>query len=121
MREGMSQILSRRCVPHAFVGPPSMSGLRFGESPPSSGWDPNTVDDAFCADLVPRLHGSGILCEPGFCGPWFVSAAHDELCLAETLAKFEHAIDAGLERLPEARRRAASGARRSPRSFASPA
>jgi glutamate-1-semialdehyde 2,1-aminomutase len=120
MREGMSQVLSRRGIPHAFVGPPSMSGLCFGESPPCSGRDRNAVDDAFCADLVSRLHGSGILCEPGFCGPWFVSAAHNELCLAETLAKFEHAIDAGLERLPDVRGRAASGAPRSPRSFASP-
>jgi hypothetical protein len=60
------------------------------------------------------------LCEPDFCGPWFVSAAHDELCLAETLAKFEHATDAVLERLPAARGRTASGARRSPGSFANP-
>ncbi len=120
MREGMSQVLSRRSIPHAFVGPPSMSGLCFGESTPRGGRDRSTVDDAFCADLVPRLHGSGILCEPNFCGPWFVSAAHNELCLAETLAKFEHAVDAALERLPDARGRAASGARRSPRSFASP-
>jgi glutamate-1-semialdehyde 2,1-aminomutase len=120
MREGMSQVLSRRGIPHAFVGPPSMSGLCFGESPPCGGRDRNAVDDAFCADLVPRLHGSGILCEPNLCGPWFVSAAHNELCLAETLAKFEHAVDATLEQLPDARGRAASGARRSPHSFANP-
>jgi glutamate-1-semialdehyde 2,1-aminomutase len=120
MREGMSQVLSRRGISHGFAGPPSMSGLCFGESTPCCGRDRDTVDDAFCADLAPRLHGSGVLCEPGFCRPWFVSAAHNELCLAETLAKFEHAIDATLERLPDARRRAASGARRSPRSFASP-
>jgi glutamate-1-semialdehyde 2,1-aminomutase len=120
MREGMSQVLSRRGIPHAFVGPPSMSGLRFGESTPRGSLDRSTVDEAFCADLVPRLHGSGVLCEPDFCGPWFVSAAHNELCLAETLAKFEHAADAALERLPDARGRAASGARRSSRPFASP-
>jgi glutamate-1-semialdehyde 2,1-aminomutase len=120
MREGMSQVLSRRGIPHAFAGPPSMSGLCFGESTPSSDRGRESVDDAFCADLAPRLHGSGILCEPDFCGPWFVSAAHDELCLAETLAKFEHATDAVLERLPAARGRTASGARRSPGSFANP-
>jgi glutamate-1-semialdehyde 2,1-aminomutase len=120
MREGMSQVLSRRGIPHAFVGPPSMSGLCFGDSTPSGDRDRKTVDDAFCADFAPRLHGSGILCEPDFCGLWFVSAAHDELCLAETLAKFEHAADAALERLSDARGRTASGARRLPRSFASP-
>jgi glutamate-1-semialdehyde 2,1-aminomutase len=120
MREGMSQVLSRRGIPHAFVGPPSMSGLCVGDSTPSGDRDRKTVDDAFCADLVPRLHGSGILCEPDFCGSWFVSAAHNELCLAETLAKFEHAADAALERLSDARGRTASAARRLPRPFASP-
>jgi glutamate-1-semialdehyde 2,1-aminomutase len=118
MREGMSQVLSRRGIPHAFVGPPSMSGLCLGDSTPRG--DHDRVDDAFCADFAPRLHGLGILCEPDFCGPWFVSAAHNELCLAETLAKFEHAADATLERFPAARGRAASGARPSTRSFANP-
>jgi glutamate-1-semialdehyde 2,1-aminomutase len=120
MREGMSQVLSRRGIPHAFVGPPSMSGLCFGESPPCGGRERNRIDEAFCNDLVPRLHGAGILCEPNLCGPWFVSAAHNELCLAETLAKFEHAVDAALERLPDARGRAANQARRSPHSFTNP-
>jgi len=120
MREGMSQALSRRGISHAFVGPPSMSGLCFGGATPSGDRDRKMVDDAFCADFAPRLHGSGILCEPDFCGPWFVSAAHNELCLAETLAKFEHAADAALEQLSGARRQTASGGRRSARSFANP-
>jgi glutamate-1-semialdehyde 2,1-aminomutase len=121
MREGMGQALSRRGIPHAFMGPPSMTSLCFGESTPRGGLDRDTVDDAFCADLVPRLHAAGILCEPDFCGPWFVSAAHDELCLAETLAKFEHAVDAALERSRDARGRAAGGTLRPPRAFANPA
>jgi glutamate-1-semialdehyde 2,1-aminomutase len=121
MREGMSQTLSRRGIPHAFMGPPSMTGLCFGEAMRGGGLDRDTVDDAFGADLASRLHGAGILCEPNFCGPWFVSAAHDELCLAETLAKFEHAVDAALERSREALGRAASGIRRPPRAFANPA
>ena len=120
MREGMSQVLTRRGISHAFVGPPAMSGLRFGESARSRDRDREKDSDAFCDDLAPRLHASGILCEPDFGAPWFVSAAHDELCLAETLAKFEHAVDATLERLPDARSRATSGARRSTRFFASP-
>ncbi|MCH8890306.1 MAG: aminotransferase class III-fold pyridoxal phosphate-dependent enzyme [Myxococcales bacterium] len=102
MREGMSQVLVRRGLSHAFVGPPSMSGLRFGESAQSRDRDREKTADAFCGELAPRLHASGILCEPDFGGPWFVSAAHNELCLAETLAKFEHAADATLERLPNA-------------------
>jgi glutamate-1-semialdehyde 2,1-aminomutase len=120
MREGMVQVLTRRGIPHALAGPPSMSSLCLGETTPHSDRERNAVDDRFCADLVPRLHGSGIFCDPNFCGPWFVSAAHNELCLAETLAKFEHAVDAALERSPDARGRFASGAPRSPHSFANP-
>ncbi|HEX9813692.1 MAG TPA: aminotransferase class III-fold pyridoxal phosphate-dependent enzyme [Myxococcota bacterium] len=120
MREGMGQVLARRGIPHAFVGPPSMSGLRFGESAPSSDRDREGLDAAFGADLATRLHGFGILCEADSSGPWFVSAAHNELCLAETLAKFEHATDAALEQWPDLRRRTTSQFRQAPRSFATP-
>jgi glutamate-1-semialdehyde 2,1-aminomutase len=120
MREGMSQALSRRGICHAFVGPPSMSNLCCGESAPSGDSDREKFDDAFCGYLATHLHEFGILCETDFGGPWFVSAAHNELCLAETLAKFERAVQATLERLPDLRRRTASGARQAPRSFANP-
>ena len=39
------------------------------------------------------LHDEKILCEPDSREPWFVSAAHDDSCLTETLAAFEIAID----------------------------
>jgi len=120
MREGMSQALSRRGICHAFVGPPSMSSLCCGESAPASDPDREKFDDAFCGYLATHLHEFGIICEADFGGPWFVSAAHNELCLAETLAKFERATEATLERLPDLRRRTASGARQTPRFFANP-
>jgi glutamate-1-semialdehyde 2,1-aminomutase len=120
MREGMSQVLSRRGIPHTIVGPPSMIGLCFGESARTGGRNFGEVDGAFGGDLAPRLHGFGILCDADFHGSWFVSAAHNELCLAETLAKFEHATDAALEKLSEARSRGARDPQQSPRSFANP-
>ncbi|MBW1844239.1 MAG: hypothetical protein JRJ05_07845 [Deltaproteobacteria bacterium] len=116
----MSQALSRRGICHAFVGPPSMSSLCCGESAPASDPDREKFDDAFCGYLATHLHEFGIICEADFGGPWFVSAAHNELCLAETLAKFERATEATLERLPDLRRRTASGARQTPRFFANP-
>jgi glutamate-1-semialdehyde 2,1-aminomutase len=43
-----------------------------------------------------------VLCEPDSREPWFVSAAHDDACLTETLRGFERAVDltiaAGAER-----------------------
>ena len=120
MREGMSQALSRRGICHAFVGPPSMSSLCCGEPAPSGDRDREKFDAEFCGYLATHLHEFGIICEADFGGPWFVSAAHNELCLAETLAKFERATEATLERLPDLRRRTASGVQQAPRSFANP-
>jgi len=91
-----------------------------GEAAPAGAPDHEKFEDACCGYLATHLHEFGIICEADFGGPWFVSAAHNELCLAETLAKFERAIEATLERLPDLRRRTASGARQAPRSFANP-
>jgi len=38
-----------------------------------------------------------VLCEPDSREPWFVSAAHDASCLADTLKAFEIAVDATLK------------------------
>jgi glutamate-1-semialdehyde 2,1-aminomutase len=40
----------------------------------------------------------GILCEPDSREPWFISAAHDESCMTETLEKFETALGTVLDR-----------------------
>jgi glutamate-1-semialdehyde 2,1-aminomutase len=43
------------------------------------------------------LHDEGVLCEPDSREPWFVSAAHDDSCLVDTLKAFELAVDATLQ------------------------
>jgi glutamate-1-semialdehyde 2,1-aminomutase len=42
------------------------------------------------------LHDEGVLCEPDSREPWFMSAAHDDSCLVDTLRAFETAVDATL-------------------------
>lgn len=120
LREGISQVLSRRGISHAFVGPPSMSRLRFGETIPGGEGHRGAEADDFRAELAPRLRSFGIACGAGLGGPWFTSTAHNELCLAETLAKFEHAADSALERLAQAPGRETRATPRPPRSFANP-
>jgi len=109
LQEGMGAILTRRNVPHVFVGHPSMGGLFFSESAPTNYRDWATSDYTFYNELAGRLNDLGILCEPDSREPWFICAAHDEACLTETLEKFEIALDAALE--AQARERGAAAKR----------
>jgi glutamate-1-semialdehyde 2,1-aminomutase len=99
MQTGMSEILERRGIAHSFVGHPSMAGLFFSETPPTNYRDWKDSDYTFYDTLAPFLHDLGVLCEPDSREPWFISAAHDEACLEETLAAFEQAVDQTIETL----------------------
>jgi glutamate-1-semialdehyde 2,1-aminomutase len=92
MQSGMSEILGRHDIPHSFVGHPSMGGLFFSETPPSNYRDWKDSDYTFYDTLAPVMHDLGVLCEPDSREPWFVSTAHDEACLAQTLEAFETAV-----------------------------
>ena len=96
LRHGMSSILKARGIAHSFVGHPSMSGLYFAADPPRNYRDWKGSDYSFYDAAAKVLHDEKILCEPDSREPWFVCAAHDESCLAETLAAFEVAIDTTL-------------------------
>jgi glutamate-1-semialdehyde 2,1-aminomutase len=100
LRTGISQILSQRGIRHSFTGHPSMSGLFFSETPPHDYRDWARSDYTFYEALAPELHDLGVLCEPDSREPWFVCEAHDERCLAETLQRFEAAVDRVLRRQP---------------------
>jgi glutamate-1-semialdehyde 2,1-aminomutase len=94
LRDGMSAILGARGIAHSFVGHPAMSGLYFAETPPRTYRDWKTSDYSFYNELAQHLHDEGVLCEPDSREPWFVCAAHDAACLADTFRGFENAVDA---------------------------
>ena len=100
IRNSISHILSQRGIRHSFSGHPSMSGLFFSESPPHDYRDWARSDYTFYEALAPELHDLGVLCEPDSREPWFVCEAHDERCLAETLQRFEEAVDRVVRRQP---------------------
>jgi glutamate-1-semialdehyde 2,1-aminomutase len=100
----MSQILKARGIAHSFVGHPSMSGLYFAHDPPRTYRDWKGSDYTFYDATAKQLHDECILCEPDSREPWFVSAAHDESCLKDTLSAFEIAIDRTLTSLGTTRR-----------------
>src|SRR6202522_1686812 len=93
LRNGMSSILKTRGIAHSFVGHPSMSGLYFAHDPPRTYRDWKGSDYTFYDAVARVLHDECILCEPDSREPWFMSAAHDDSCLKDTLTAFETAID----------------------------
>ncbi len=97
MMKGMSQILTARGIAHSFVGHASMPGLYFDSKPPRNYRDWKGSDYAFYDAMAQVLHDEGVLCEPDSREPWFISAAHDDSCLADTLRGFEVAVDATLK------------------------
>jgi glutamate-1-semialdehyde 2,1-aminomutase len=104
LRSGMSAILKARGVAHSFVGHPSMGGLYFAHEPPRTYRDWKGSDYTFYDAAARVLHDERILCEPDSREPWFISAAHDDSCLRDTLAGFEVAIDTTLETLGKSRK-----------------
>jgi glutamate-1-semialdehyde 2,1-aminomutase len=94
LRKGIGEILSRRGIPHSFVGHPAMSGLFFHARPPGNYRDWARSDYTYYEALAPKLIDLGVLCEPDSREPWFICEAHDERCLAETLDRFEAAVAA---------------------------
>ena len=93
LRDGMHAVLGARGIAHSFVGHPSMSGLYFAHEPPRNYRAWKGSDYSFYDAMAQVLHDEGVLCEPDSREPWFISAAHDDSCLRDTLAAFETAVD----------------------------
>ncbi len=104
LMNGMTEILAARGIAHSFVGHPSMLGLYFAATPPRNYRDWKGSDYAFYDAMGQILHDEGVLCEPDSREPWFICAAHDDACLADTLRGFTVAIDTTLHsRAPKRR------------------
>ena len=103
----MRALLNARGIAHSFVGHPSMSGLYFASQPPRNYRDWKSSDYSYYDATARILHDERILCEPDSREPWFVSAAHDDSCLADTLRAFEIAIDTTLRAGTTARKESA--------------
>ena len=97
LQSGLTELLSARGITHVWSGPPSMSGLFFRETVPRDYTDWVNSDYELYDSIAPHLIRSGILVEPDSREPLFVSAAHDDGCLNETLEKFAVALDKALD------------------------
>jgi glutamate-1-semialdehyde 2,1-aminomutase len=93
LQTGIGEVLKAHDVAHVFVGHPSMAGLFITENMPSNYRDWARSDYTFYGALAERLHDRGILCELDCREPWFISAAHDAVCLKETVECFAAALE----------------------------
>lgn len=107
LQAGMTRILKARGIVHAFAGHPSMGGLFFAEKAPATYRDWKSSDYTFYDAMAQHLHDEGVLCEPDSREPWFICEAHDDACLADTLAGFERAVDKTIDGLARGERKAA--------------
>ncbi|MEZ5924186.1 MAG: aspartate aminotransferase family protein [Hyphomicrobiaceae bacterium] len=93
LRDGISTILRRHRIAHAFSGTPALSGLFFASTPPKTYRDWKRSDYSFYDALAARLIERGVLVEPDSREPWFLSEAHaKDGSVAETLDRFEAAL-----------------------------
>jgi glutamate-1-semialdehyde 2,1-aminomutase len=99
MQAGFREILDARGVPYVFVGHPSMAGLFLTEVEPTNYRDWVRADGELYETMAGHLHDLGIICEPDCREPFFISSAHDDVCLKETVEKFAIGLDAALKEL----------------------
>lgn len=103
MQDGMHKVLTKRGIPHSFTGHQSMSGLFFSAEAPTTYRNWKLSDYTFYDTMAGYLIDMGVMCEPDSREPWFISSAHDQKCLEDTLSKFEEAVDLTLDELAKGR------------------
>jgi glutamate-1-semialdehyde 2,1-aminomutase len=93
LQKGMSDILEAKGIPFVFQGHPSMFGLLFTDHEPKDYRDWATSDRTTYDHLMMAMINRGVMPDPDSREPWFLSAAHSDEDVAETLNVFEDAIN----------------------------
>jgi glutamate-1-semialdehyde 2,1-aminomutase len=94
LQAGISDILTEAGIPYHIKGPGAMFGIMFMKD---EAWDFRDVRlhnadlyEAIATELVAR----GVMPDPDGREPWFLSAAHDDAVIDETLTIFAEAVEA---------------------------
>ncbi len=96
LMDGVRGIMAEAGVPGAVMGHPSMFGVYFGEEPPTDlRGTASHNEDLYEATMMGMIR-RGVLPSPDAHEPWFLSAAHDEEDVAQTLEAFGDALDEAL-------------------------
>ncbi|NJM40458.1 MAG: aminotransferase class III-fold pyridoxal phosphate-dependent enzyme [Anaerolineae bacterium] len=90
---GIHEVLTRAHIPHTLSGVPSLFGVLIGTETPLSDYRASKcVDDVLARRINDGLRARGVLVEPDYQEPWFLSYSHSERDVDETLDVFERTV-----------------------------
>ena len=92
LQKGIGDVLEAADLPYVITGHPSMFGLMFTDSTPRDYRDWVKSDQKLYESIMANMIRRGVMPDPDSREPWFLSAAHSEADVAETLNTFEQAV-----------------------------
>lgn len=96
LMEGISSICQERGFPVQVLGHPSMFGIYFGDTVPKEFRDLAGHDTEKYTEVIFGMIRRGVLPVDDAKEPWFVSAAHSDEDVAETLQAFRDSLSEAL-------------------------
>jgi glutamate-1-semialdehyde 2,1-aminomutase len=93
LMEGHSEILQRHAIPHVVNGVPGMFGICLTDKQPRDWRELHEADVAMIKAIHRHMTENGVMIEGDGFEPYFVCADHSEEDAAETLQKFEDALN----------------------------
>jgi glutamate-1-semialdehyde 2,1-aminomutase len=97
LMNGIGEILTRHSVPHRIHGVPAMFGITLSDFNPRDFRDLDNIDWDLYEVIAEHLIDNGIMPDPDGREPWFLCSDHTEADAAETLQKFEDAVQYALQ------------------------
>jgi glutamate-1-semialdehyde 2,1-aminomutase len=94
LADGLSEILTDAGIPHRIQGPGAMFGVLFMEDEPVEFRDMRKHNAGLYEAIATELVAHGVIPDPDAREPWFLSAAHDDTAIGETLSIFAEAVAA---------------------------
>ena len=92
LQKGIGDVLEAADLPFVITGHPSMFGFMFAGSTPREYRDWAQSDHKLYESIMANLIQRGVMPDPDSREPWFLSAAHSQEDVAETLIAFEGAV-----------------------------
>ena len=94
LKAGLDKVLTEADIPHQMSGHPNMQGFLLTETPIKEVRDLIHHDADMYLKIMTHLYENGIWAEDDAREPWFLCEAHTAEIIAETLNKFEDAVNA---------------------------